>query len=561
MSEEKSKPTETKPDEPLPKKTTTFKGRLGYACLNTVLRKMKPEPIFCSRTCRLATAREGGKDKIFGLALKNAQDLLPMLKWNDEHNIKFMRVSSEMFPFASHEEVGYLLKDVPGVPEVLAETGKWAREHGHRLTAHPGQFNQLGSPRESVIVNSIRTLERECEVLDLMGMGPDSVMIIHMGGKYDGKDKAMARFEENWKKVPKNVRDRIVLENDELCYNVEDLLPLCQKLKIPMVVDWHHDSINLSSKPLPEYIPAINEIFKERGIRPKQHYSEGRPGAVTVAERRGHSSRVMSLPPCADDVDLMIEAKDKEMAVLQLYQIYDLYPVDASIMTPDTKIGVKVRQPKKKKIETDDDEPKKGKKKIHRKKVIVKEGEEGEVYGEDMAELVDGSQMSQEKGEVVLKDSVEIVEKIPGKRKSRVKKESPAKKPKTVRAKKAQASVSESSEEDASERPKRASRAKKPNYKENMSSQDSSAEEIIEDEARTAATITPSRKSLTSRRRKGGSHETDSSETDADYSEDGYSSKSDGEVKKEVMGDDGKQHHSGVFAVKHSLAPAPKIEK
>jgi hypothetical protein len=29
-----------------------FTGRLGYACLNTVLRTQKP-PIFCSRTCRL----------------------------------------------------------------------------------------------------------------------------------------------------------------------------------------------------------------------------------------------------------------------------------------------------------------------------------------------------------------------------------------------------------------------------------------------------------------------------------------------------------------------------
>lgn len=31
---------------------THFRGRLGYACLNTILRKQKP-PVFCSRTCRL----------------------------------------------------------------------------------------------------------------------------------------------------------------------------------------------------------------------------------------------------------------------------------------------------------------------------------------------------------------------------------------------------------------------------------------------------------------------------------------------------------------------------
>lgn len=33
---------------------TTFKGRLGYACLNTILRNKKPssESVFCARTCR-----------------------------------------------------------------------------------------------------------------------------------------------------------------------------------------------------------------------------------------------------------------------------------------------------------------------------------------------------------------------------------------------------------------------------------------------------------------------------------------------------------------------------
>jgi len=436
--------------------------------------------------------------------------------------------------FASHEEVAYEIKDVPGVPEVLAETGKWAREHGHRITAHPGQFNQLASPRESVITNSIRTLSRECEVLDLMGMGSDSVMIIHMGGKYDGKDKALGRFVENWKKVPKNVQDRLVLENDELCYNVEDLLPICKQLKIPMVVDWHHDSIYQSTKPLVDYIPEINEIWKERGIPVKQHYSEGRPGAVTMTERRGHSSRVMSLPPCEDDVDLMIEAKDKEMAVFQLYQIYDLFPVDKSILTADTKIQVKKRVPKKKvvvdEVETDDETtPKKNTKKIHRKKVITGE-EEGvkEQYGEDMAVLQDSQDASQ--SEKVLRDSTEIVEKKHKKRAAPKKRE--AKKARTIVPKdeKKEGSCSSASDSDSSSRPKRKSRSE-------ISYKDESSEESEEE---------VQRKSLRSRRRKSSFQETDSSCTDnSEVSDYGHSDQ---------------EHHTGVFAVKHA-EQTPKLAK
>lgn len=62
-----------------------------------------------------------------------------MLRWNDRYGIKFLRLSSEMFPFASHEEYGYKL--APFASEVLAEAGKLAAELGHRLTTHPGQVS------------------------------------------------------------------------------------------------------------------------------------------------------------------------------------------------------------------------------------------------------------------------------------------------------------------------------------------------------------------------------------------------------------------------------------
>lgn len=48
-----------------------------------------------------------------------------------------MRLSSEMFPFASHEEYGYKL--APFAADTLAEVGKIVAELGHRVTTHPGQ--------------------------------------------------------------------------------------------------------------------------------------------------------------------------------------------------------------------------------------------------------------------------------------------------------------------------------------------------------------------------------------------------------------------------------------
>lgn len=110
---------------PVERKETQFTGRLGYACLNTIMRAMKPEPVFCSRTCRLDTIKKNGIEFAKDLGLRNARDLKAMIevrqptslgvqsarvdsnKWNEQNKIRFFRMSSEMFPFASHKIHGY----------------------------------------------------------------------------------------------------------------------------------------------------------------------------------------------------------------------------------------------------------------------------------------------------------------------------------------------------------------------------------------------------------------------------------------------------------------------
>ncbi|EPQ57158.1 UvdE-domain-containing protein [Gloeophyllum trabeum ATCC 11539] len=256
-----------------------------------------------------------------------------------------------MFPFASHPLYGYTLDYCE--PELRA-VGDLANRLGHRLTTHPGQFTQLGSPKEGVVANAVRDLTYHCEMMDRMGLGRDSVMIIHGGGTYGDKPAALERIKKSVTELlPRNVRERLVLENDEMCYSAEDLLPLCEELDIPLVFDYHHDWINPSSIPPAEIIRRANAIFARRGIKPKQHLSEPRPGAETVMEKRAHADRCQRLPDDLPDdmgmhivfwyrmlslrmgvVDLMIEAKDKEQAVLHLYRIYGLQPVIHANLRP-----------------------------------------------------------------------------------------------------------------------------------------------------------------------------------------------------------------------------------
>jgi UV DNA damage repair endonuclease len=83
------------------------------------------------------------------------EDIKALIEWNEAHGIKFMRISSEIFPFASHDDHGYSLEFAA---KELKEVGDLAAKYNHRLTTHPGQYNQLGSPNPEVVRRTVKDL-------------------------------------------------------------------------------------------------------------------------------------------------------------------------------------------------------------------------------------------------------------------------------------------------------------------------------------------------------------------------------------------------------------------
>lgn len=202
------------------------------------------------------------------------------------------------------------------------------------------QYTQLGSPRKSVIDNALRDLDYHAELLSLLKMPPqqdrDAVMILHLGGVFGDKVATLDRFRDNYAKLPQGVKNRLVLENDDVSYSVHELLPLCEELNIPMVLDFHHNNIIFDAEQIREgtqdiidLFPRILATWKRKNITPKMHYSEPTPSAITGRQRRKHSPRVATLPPCPPDMDLMIEAKDKEQAVFELMRTFKLPGYDS----------------------------------------------------------------------------------------------------------------------------------------------------------------------------------------------------------------------------------------
>jgi UV damage endonuclease UvdE len=137
------------------------------------------------------------------LCLANVRDIPKMLRWNDKYGIKFMRLSCEMFLFASHTKYGYKL--APFASEALAEARRVSTGLGHRLSTHPGQFTQLGLPRPEVIANALRDLEYHDELLSLLKLPEqedrDAVMILHMGGTLGDKAATLRSFPHQLQKA------------------------------------------------------------------------------------------------------------------------------------------------------------------------------------------------------------------------------------------------------------------------------------------------------------------------------------------------------------------------
>jgi len=100
---------------------------------------LRKEDVFMSRTCRLKTVQEKGLDYIYSLVFQNLIDIEKILEWNHNNNIFVFRLSSEIFPFATHIDYCDVFNFEQFVP-LLKQIGVLAVKYCQRLTFHPNHF-------------------------------------------------------------------------------------------------------------------------------------------------------------------------------------------------------------------------------------------------------------------------------------------------------------------------------------------------------------------------------------------------------------------------------------
>lgn len=300
--------------------------RLGLCCINNELRG---RGIYCSRKPRLSTIKSRGLSYLREQSLLNCEDLKRLIIWNEQNGIKVLRISSDLFPHYKNRELPDYM-DIEYAREKLSEIGELARMYNHRLTFHPGQYNVIGTLDERIFENTLDCLDMHAEILDMLNCDRHSIMVIHGGGVYGNKLETLKRWERNYYRLPIRVQSRLVLENCEKSFSIEDCLYLSDRLNIPVVFDTHHHECYMKLHPSERlqsgayYIPAILRSWKLRDIRPKFHVSEQDDSKQLGA----HSEYVLSLPSyllnISEPIDIMIEAKGKEKAVAYLSKLYNL---------------------------------------------------------------------------------------------------------------------------------------------------------------------------------------------------------------------------------------------
>jgi UV DNA damage endonuclease len=283
--------------------------RLGYPAQNLTI------PATTNRTLRLASVSD--VEKLQELVRMNIADLRAILRWNAECGIPLFRLGQDVIPFASHPAFSYDWEVEHG--EELRGVGELARDLGIRLSMHPGQYINPGSPKPEVVERSLWELRYVARVFDLFG-NHDSVAVLHMGGAYADRTASAARFVGALRQEEQVLR-YLALENDERVWTVAEVADTSRVLGIPAIADAFHHGLNPGNLTLEEALDMTLPTWEPRGVRPKLHLSSQDPGKRPGAHAYSVDCRDwQTLLAALDgrDADVMVEAKGKERALAPL---------------------------------------------------------------------------------------------------------------------------------------------------------------------------------------------------------------------------------------------------
>ncbi|MFD1020815.1 UV DNA damage repair endonuclease UvsE [Thalassobacillus hwangdonensis] len=268
--------------------------------------------------------KEKRMEKLQDTTRANLNNTIRAIYYNIAHEIHLYRMSSSIVPLATHKEVDW--DYLNPFKDLYKEIGALVKKHKLRVSFHPNQFTLFTSDKPHVTENAVHDMEYHFCLLEAMGLDQQGHINIHVGGAYGDKDAATARFYENIKQLPSPVKRQMTLENDDKTYTTTETLAICENEDIPLMFDYHHYMANHDEEEdLDELLPRIFATWKRTGYPPKVHVSSPK----SENAYRSHADYVdleflkpflKKLKEMDAEIDVMIEAKQKDRALIQLVE-------------------------------------------------------------------------------------------------------------------------------------------------------------------------------------------------------------------------------------------------
>jgi UV DNA damage endonuclease len=257
------------------------------------------------------------------------------------HDIPMYRMSSDLAPYATHPDMPQFHEMIAESAAELAAIGAKARALDLRLSFHPSQFIVLNSPDPDLVRKSIWDVASQAEMLDRMELGPEAVIVIHVGGTYGDRQASLRRWVETWEMLPEHARRRLVLEHDDIRFSAADVLWVHEHTGVRLIFDHQHFwCLNPERLEMRATVKAMLRTWPE-GVRPKIHVSTPRTEMREIKrkDRKTGKLKLAYQPPVwtghADftnpfefvtmmrsldglDFDIMLESKSKDLALVRL---------------------------------------------------------------------------------------------------------------------------------------------------------------------------------------------------------------------------------------------------
>jgi UV DNA damage endonuclease len=191
---------------------------------------------------------------------------------------------------------------------------------------HPDQFTLINSINYEIFERSKNELKYHTQILDLMKLDTSAKIQIHVGGAYGDKKKSMERFVRRFNELDGLIARRLVIENDDKLYDLNDCLKINSQIQIPILFDvFHHKLNNSGNKTIEESFKLTTKTWNEKsdGI-PMVDYSSQEPNGLP----RQHSEAIkqedfeLLLKQTEPfDFDVMLEIKDKEKSAIKAIEL------------------------------------------------------------------------------------------------------------------------------------------------------------------------------------------------------------------------------------------------